>query len=64
VHECAINEHLDLMRKYRDEGPTYPIYVVPELAKITLFEQVGADDETIISVAPSELPAGFADRTN
>ncbi|GAA1460326.1 phenolic acid decarboxylase [Williamsia maris] len=58
------NDHLDEMRTYRDAGPTYPIYVVPEFAAITLFENVGIDDESVISVGPSELPAGFADRTN
>ncbi|OZC85866.1 phenolic acid decarboxylase [Rhodococcus sp. 06-418-5] len=58
------NDHLDEMRAYRDAGPTYPIYVVPEFARITLFEHVGIDDETIVSVAPSDLPDGFADRTN
>ena len=58
------NDHLDRMRAYRDAGPTYPIYVVPEFATITLFENVGVDDETIVSVAPADLPAGFADRTN
>ena len=41
------NDHLDEMRAYRDAGPTYPIYVVPEFASITLFEFVGADDETV-----------------
>ena len=58
------NDHLDEMHAYRDAGPTYPIYVVPEFATITLFEHVGADDETIIACAPGDLPAGFADRRN
>ncbi|MFF4186210.1 phenolic acid decarboxylase [Streptomyces sp. NPDC001691] len=58
------NEHLDEMRAFRDAGPTYPIYVVPEFAKITLFEHVGEDDEQVIAVGPADLPAGFADRTN
>lgn len=58
------NDHLDQMRAYRDAGPTYPIYVVPEFADITLFEYVGADDETIIDTAPGDLPPGFADRRN
>jgi phenolic acid decarboxylase len=58
------NDHLDEMHAYRDAGPTYPIYVVPEFAAITLFEHVGADDETIIACAPGDLPAGFADRRN
>ncbi|GAA0465194.1 MULTISPECIES: phenolic acid decarboxylase [Streptomyces] len=58
------NEHLDEMRAFRDAGPTYPIYVVPEFAKITLFEHVGENDEQVIAVGPADLPAGFADRTN
>jgi phenolic acid decarboxylase len=58
------NDHLDEMHAYRDAGPTYPIYVVPEFATITLFEHVGADDESIIACAPGDLPAGFADRRN
>ncbi|MEV5885811.1 phenolic acid decarboxylase [Streptomyces sp. NPDC052020] len=58
------NEHLDEMRAYRDAGPTYPIYVVPEFARITLFEYVGEDDETIVAVGPNDLPEGFADRVN
>jgi phenolic acid decarboxylase len=58
------NDHLDLMRQHRDAGPTYPIYVVPEFAHITLFEFVGADDESVIDTAPADLPAGFADRSN
>jgi phenolic acid decarboxylase len=52
------------MRAYRDQGPTYPIYQVPEFAYITLFEYVGTDDETIIDTAPQDLPPGWADRTN
>ena len=60
---CFQNDHLDEMAAYRDQGPTYPIYVVPEFATITLFEYVGADDETVITVAPGVLPPGWADRT-
>lgn len=57
------NDHLHEMRAYRDAGPTYPIYVVPEFAKITLFEHVGENDEEVISVAPGDLPSGRVDRT-
>jgi phenolic acid decarboxylase len=46
------NDHLDLMRAYRDEGPTYPVYVVPEFATITQFDYVGPDDESVISTPP------------
>ncbi|MFF8652561.1 phenolic acid decarboxylase [Streptomyces huasconensis] len=61
---CFQNDHLDTMRRYRDQGPTYPIYVVPEFARITLFEYVGTDDDSVISVAPDALPADWSDRTN
>ena len=37
----------------------YPIEVVPEFARITLFEHVGRDDESVIAVAPEDLPDGF-----
>ena len=33
-------------------------------ARITLFEFVGENDDTVVSAAPNDLPAGFADRTN
>jgi phenolic acid decarboxylase len=58
------NDHLPLMQQYRDAGPTYPVYVVPEFARITFFEHVGADDDTVISVAPGDLPATFAGQEN
>ncbi|NTW42749.1 MAG: phenolic acid decarboxylase [Cellulomonadaceae bacterium] len=58
------NDHLDEMRAFRDAGPTYPIYVVPEFARITFIENVGIDDETAVDTAPGDLPAGFADRTS
>lgn len=61
---CYQNEHLDEMRAYRDQGPTYPIYEVPEFAYITLFEYVGPDDETVIDTGPDRLPPGWSDRTN
>lgn len=61
---CYQNDHLDEMRAHRDRGPTYPIYVVPEFARITLFEYVGADDDSVVSVAPGDLPEGWSDRAN
>nr|WP_281372980.1 phenolic acid decarboxylase [Kineococcus aurantiacus] len=56
------NDHLPLMRSYRDAGPTYPIHVVPEFARITSFEHVGTDDESVIATAPGDLPAGSTDQ--
>jgi phenolic acid decarboxylase len=61
---CYQNEHLEQMRAYRDEGPTYPIYVVPEFAYITMFEYVGPDDESVIDRSPAELAPRWADRTD
>lgn len=61
---CFQNDHLDEMRAYRDQGPTYPIYVVAEFAAITLFERVGADDESVIATGPEDLPRGRSERTN
>ncbi|MHC5257472.1 phenolic acid decarboxylase [Streptomyces sp. UC4497] len=58
------NDHLDEMRAYRDAGPTYPIFEVPEFAHITLFEYVGEDDENVVSIAPGDLPEGWSDRAN
>ncbi|SMQ20584.1 phenolic acid decarboxylase [Streptomyces sp. Ag82_O1-12] len=58
------NDHLEKMQALRDAGPTYPVHVVPEFARITLFEYVGADDERVISVAPGDLPAGWSDRSD
>ncbi|MFD0483547.1 phenolic acid decarboxylase [Kineococcus sp. GCM10028916] len=58
------NDHLPLMRRYRDAGPTYPILVVPEFARITFFEHIGTDDDTVVSVAPGDLPADFTAQEN
>lgn len=58
------NDHLDEMRRFRDEGPTYPIYVVPEFGDIQLFEYVGIDNEAVIAAPPHELPPSFLNRCN
>lgn len=55
------NDYLDQMVTYRDQGPTYPIYVVPEFADIHLLEFLG---ENVIAAAPSELPSDFLTRRN
>lgn len=61
---CYQNEHLDEMALHRDTGPTYPIEIVSEFARITFLEDRGPDDDSVISCAPSELPDGYASRTN
>lgn len=58
------NDHLDEMRAFRDAGPTYPKMVVDEFADVTFTERLKANDETVISCPPSELPAGYAARRN
>ncbi|MGK5695802.1 phenolic acid decarboxylase [Streptomyces sp. URMC 128] len=49
-------------------GWQYEMYVknpaAIEFAKITLFEYVGPDDDTVISTAPGDLPPGWSDRTD
>lgn len=59
---CYQNDHLDLMRQYRDAGPTYPHLVIDEFADVTFLEECGADDESIVAVPPGELPEGYAGR--
>lgn len=59
---CVQNQHLDLMRRYRDAGPTYPKLVIDEFAPVTFLEDCGLDNQEVIACAPSELPAGYAAR--
>ncbi|MFC8957557.1 phenolic acid decarboxylase [Streptomyces sp. NPDC057101] len=54
------NEHLDDMLALRDAGPAYPTEVLPNFARITLLEDVGENDDNVISAAPSDLPSGDA----
>ena len=56
VHQ---NDHLAEMRRYRDQGPTYPVRVVPEFARITLLEDRGPDNEDVVAAGPWEPPEGF-----
>ncbi|ACK51853.1 Phenolic acid decarboxylase [Methylocella silvestris BL2] len=53
------NDKIDLMRQYRDGGPTYPILVVDEFADITFVEDCCRDDERGFAYAPQDLPAGY-----
>lgn len=61
---CFQNEHLDRMTALRDAGPTYPIEVVDESARITLLERCDPDDDGVIDRAPADLPDGYTDRTS
>lgn len=58
------NAHLEKMRAYRDEGPTYPMLVTGEFGYITFREHIGADDDSVIACAPGDLPEGFAQQHN
>ncbi|MEU7476518.1 phenolic acid decarboxylase [Lentzea sp. NPDC042327] len=60
---CFQNDHLDRMTALRDAGPTYPVEVVDEAARITFVDQRDTDDDTVIDRAPEDLPDGYADRT-
>lgn len=61
---CHQNEYLDLMKKYRDEGPTYPKTVIDEFATITFIEDCGENNELVINCAPSELSEEYTARRN
>jgi phenolic acid decarboxylase len=61
---CYQNEHLDRMREYRDEGPTYPKLVIDEAATITFVEDCGPARADVIDCPPSALPAGYTSRTS
>jgi phenolic acid decarboxylase len=61
---CFQNDHLEQMRRYRDQGPTYPIEVVNKFARIHFMETCRSDDESVISVPPSQLPRGYLEREN
>nr|WP_319486319.1 phenolic acid decarboxylase [uncultured Cohaesibacter sp.] len=61
---CYQNDHLDQMKSLRDAGPTYPKLVIDEFATVTFVEDCAANDETVVSCAPSDLPEGYAARRN
>jgi phenolic acid decarboxylase len=61
---CYQNQHLDLMRRYRDKHPTYPKLVIDEAANITFLEDCGPNRNDVIDRPPSELPPGYTARTN
>lgn len=61
---CYQNEHLEEMRRYRDEKPTYPKFVVDEFAEITFIENAGVGREDVIDCSPDELPEDYTTRRN
>jgi phenolic acid decarboxylase len=56
---CYQNDCIPLMEKYRDEGPTYPTEVIDQRATMIYMRNCGANNETVIACAPSELPANY-----
>ena len=44
---------------YRDAGPAYPTEVIDEFATITFVRDCGANDDSVIACAASELPKNF-----
>ncbi|KAH7424807.1 hypothetical protein KP509_11G025800 [Ceratopteris richardii] len=46
---CFQNEHLDLIRSYRDQGPTYPIHPKIMLGRVHFIEQCMLEDDNIIN---------------
>ncbi|XSB53290.1 phenolic acid decarboxylase [Enterobacter ludwigii] len=58
---CFQNDHIPLMNAYRDAGPAYPTEVIDEFATITFVRDCGANNESVIACAASELPKNFPD---
>lgn len=56
---CFQNDHIPLMNSYRDAGPAYPTEVIDEFATITFVRDCGANDDSVIACAASELPKTF-----
>lgn len=61
---CYQNQHLNLIRQYRNLGPTYPKLVIDEAATITFVEDCGPDRNDVIDRPSYYLPPGYADRRN
>lgn len=49
------------MNSYRDAGLAYPTEVIDEFATITFVRDCGANNESVIACAASELPKNFPD---
>lgn len=47
------------MMSYRDAGPAYPTEVIDEFATITFVRDCGANNDSVIACAASELPENF-----
>lgn len=56
---CFQNDFIPEMEAYRAEGPAYPTEVIDEFATITVVQDCGENNESVINCSPSELPANF-----
>ena len=56
---CFQNDHIPLMESYREAGPAYPTEVIDEFATITFVRDCGANNDSVIDCAASELPENF-----
>ncbi|MBP2633669.1 MAG: padC [Firmicutes bacterium] len=60
VHEhpeitvCYQNDYIGLMEESRNKYDTYPKYVLDEFSEITFLENVGENNENLISIPPYE----------
>lgn len=59
---CFQNDHIPLMNQYRDAGPTYPFHIMDEYSVISICYDAGQNDETVISVAPGDLPKDWKEQ--
>ncbi len=56
---CHQNDHIDLMRKYRDIGPTYDKRIEDNFAVITFMRDAGINNDHVIDCCPADLPTDY-----
>lgn len=62
---CHENEFVGEMLKCRNEGPIWPLFpAINQFAEITYMEDMGLNNNSVISCPPSELPAEYSKRKN
>ncbi|HHA1727612.1 TPA: phenolic acid decarboxylase [Enterobacter cloacae] len=58
---CYQNEFIEDMRRFRDDGPAYPVWVIPEFATVTCMKKAGPANDAVIIMSPGQLPADYFD---
>jgi phenolic acid decarboxylase len=59
--EVFQNDHVAETEALRDQGPSYPLFVIHEFATILTVDELGPDDESAIDCSPADYQAGRPD---